>query len=53
MAEEETPSLTWEFTGESHSVLECTTPPLPQESAPEGPNMLVGIKESNWKPTKS
>ena len=34
-------SLTGEFVEETHRVLECTNPPT-QESAPEGPNSLVG-----------
>ena len=37
----ETPSLTGEFIGETHRVLECTQTHTPtQESAPEGPNLL-------------
>ena len=40
----ETPSLMGEFVGETHRVLECTQnhPSHTRESAPEGPNLLVG-----------
>ena len=42
----ETPSLTGEFVGETHRVLgraQTTT----RESAPEGPTLLVGSRESD------
>ena len=38
----ETPSLTGEFVGETHSVLERTQTHPPGEAAPEGPNLIVG-----------
>ena len=37
----ETPSLTGEFVGETHRVLERTQNSPTQESAPEGLNLLV------------
>ena len=37
----ETPSLTGEFVGETHRVLECTQAHLPRNST-RGPNLLVG-----------
>ena len=36
----EMPSLTGEFVGETHRVLECTQTTSTQESAPEGPICL-------------
>ena len=41
----ETPSLTGKFVEETHGVLECTQNHSPQESAPEGHNLLVGSRE--------
>ena len=41
VAAEETPSLTEEFVGETHRVLNCTKNPPTWESAPEGPNLIV------------
>ena len=49
----ETPSLTGEFVGESHRVLEMYTSPHTRESPPEGPNLLVGTGVSDWKPAES
>ena len=49
----ETPSLTGEFVGETHMVLECTQTHPPRESAPQGPNLLVGSRGSDWKPAES
>ena len=43
----ETLTLTGEFVGETHRVLEHTQNPPTQESAPEGPNLLVGSRGSD------
>ena len=46
-AAREIPSLTGEFIGETHWVLECThNHPPTQESAAEGPSLLVGSRGS-------
>ena len=46
MAAGETPSPTGELIGGTHRVLECTqNHPPTWESAPEGPNLLVGSRE--------
>ena len=42
----ETPSLTGELAGGTHRVLERTQNPPTWESAPEGPNLIVGSGES-------
>ena len=46
----ETPSLTGEFVGETHRVLEHTQTHPPRKSAPEGPICLweVGEVTENW-----
>ena len=44
MAAGETPSLTEELVAETHRVQELTQTPPTQESAPEGPNLLVGSR---------
>ena len=47
----ETLSLRGAFVGETHGVLEHTqTHPPTQESAPEGPNLLVGSRGSESHP---
>ena len=49
----ETPSFTGVFAGETHRVLEVPNPPT-WESAPEGPNLLVGSggMTENWQRAK-
>ena len=45
----ETPSLTGELVGETHWVLEHTQA-HPLESAPEGPNLIVGRRGRDGQP---
>ena len=49
----ETPSLTEEFIGEIHRVLECIQNPSTKKSASEGSNLLVGSGGGDWEVTGS
>ena len=49
----ETPSLTGEFVAETQKVLEYTQNPPTQESAPEGPNLIMGSGGGDWKLAES
>ena len=52
--QEKLTSLTGDFTGETHSILEHTPNyPPPWKSAPKGPNLPVGSRGSDWKPAES
>ena len=48
----DTPSLTGEFVGETQGPRTYTNPST-QEAAPEGPDLTVGSRGSDWKPAES